>query len=254
MSYNVLFVGLCCFTDAEPGVIRAFLPDGRIPPSQYIPAHLASISVRPDDVVAMDGWADGDVVSSETETEFFFPPSVIDFSSANGTELSTGQLSDTLWSLTAIDRRFRLNPDGQWIASVTFGSGELHIFFWPVVANYIPGTAPALIQWPVPHPEDENVVVTLTARADGSMRTITLIPNTEIALVNTSRGEPPRGYDDQTHFQIYSVLSSDPVTLVAPPRLQKLVDVWKSPRAEEHPFFTSARAALSEGGCTGVTR
>jgi hypothetical protein len=221
------------------------MPDGRFPPSNIQP-HLASISVRTSDLhpdtLSNGGWDEAQVTSDAYETEFFFTPSTITFPSEDE-KLNEMNLI-ALPNLSEIDSNFDVNANANWIASVLVQHGDIEVFRAPGFPD--DGTAQLISQWTVPHVGP--ITIAVTDRKGWPSRTIILTNSeSEIAIINTSRGLPPKSQSGD-HFSLYSQLSSVPVTLRKPAS----VSVGIPPLPSRHPTFRAPIPASDELGCSNV--
>jgi len=268
MSYNVQFVGLSFFNWQTDGNMRVLLPDGRAVPN--VQPHKFSISVPPGSV-AVDptttGWTAGKNVGQfdedQFQTQFWFPPSKIDLP---GTELGPNDPHPTLIaanqiprlpSLRATDPNAKIEPDNpqtKKVADLTMAKGTVEAFKIP---GGNPKSCAIISQLTVDHDDATNITITLTEIADpenaatsnpGTVRTIVLKPQTEIAIVNTSRGAG-KAAAEKSHYSIYEQLTYAPCVLVAPQ-----IPPMKVPAStSQHPFFTAPDAAVTGPGCSNAT-
>jgi len=252
MSYKVQFVGLAWFHEDPPGSVRVLLPDGRNF-GNNIPAHTFSISVAPDRIVgAPTGWSPGEIEEDPSQMQFWPPPSKIALS---GTEtagpIDRAEQLERLPSLRAIVPGVKVDPDkAKRVGDFDIRQGTFKVFRTETIQ---PDDAAVLSTMELQH--DGNITITLTSIADpsdpnapvGIVRTITLKPETEVAIVNTSRGEPVPA-DPDNHSMIYSQLCSEAVIVILP-----VVDASDlPPLVSTHPFFQTPVAALNGPGCSNV--
>jgi hypothetical protein len=244
MPYIVQFVGLTYFQRLTPEFEgdgrRALLPDGRFPAPDIQP-HLATISVRSEDIRSVDGWYDREITFDKQETEFSFPPSTITFQGADVPGAFDGKdLGPRIPQLQKIDPNFRVDANANWIANILIRQGKIEALRLPGLPD--DGSAQLLAELIVPH--DDEITITVTPKKGWPVRTIVLNPGSEIAIINTSRGLAPRAQNGN-HFQIYAELSCVPVHLVAPATTPVQVPGSMS----RHPSFRRASPATGSTDC-----
>lgn len=235
MGYDVQFIGLMCF-QPNPGGRgrRVLLPDGRFPEDRRVSPHIASISVWKKDLRSFEGWPDHQVNSDPWETEFVFGPSTIalPFSRSEAATYTEAALFADIPNLSGMSRTFQIDYErANWVGSVVVEQGNIRAVRLPGVSR-----APLIGELQVDY--DEEIAITVTARKGWPDRRIVLAPGSEIALINTSRGLPPRS-DNLDHFKIYEELSSLECELEGPS-----FDSSKYPEStSQHPAFRQARPA-----------
>lgn len=239
MSYKVQFIGLHYFSPNLNGQRRALLPDGRFPDPGIQP-HVASISVRTEDLVSTEGWHDHEVTTDNVETEFLFGPSRIDLPFPGKARYEESAAFGSAPRLKELAPDFEVGDDANWIANIPIPSGSFEAYRVPGLPD--PSVAPLLAELTVDH--EEEIVITVTARKGWPQRQIVLNPGSEIAIINTSRGLAPRNQGGD-HFQIYAELSSAPVKLKAPERDDSKVPFSRS----MHPMFKRPRPATYSSDC-----
>ena len=251
MSYQVQFVGLAWFHEDPPGAVRVLLPDGRNF-GHNIPAHTFSISVAPDRVVSSTGWDAGKIDTDQFQTQFWPPPSKIVLAGTDTAgPIDRAEQLERLPSLRAIVPGAKVDPDkAKRVGDFDIRQGTFKVFRTEAIE---PPDAAVLTTMEVQH--DGEITITLTSIADpedanaplGVVRTITLKPETEIAIVNTSRGNPVPA-DPDNHSLIYSQLCSEPVIVILP-----MFDASHLAKLQSsHPFFLSPNAALNGPGCSNI--
>jgi hypothetical protein len=233
MSYKVQFLGLVCFyRDAEGHL--AMLPDGR-DPGDGIDPHYASIAVDPDEIIDASGWDAHSIASGMLR----LPPCAItmDGLEAPG-HLDTSAHDGRLPRLGRIDPNFHIDPStAQTIATISIRQGTL-------VAYVVPSGTAVMSELEVPHEEDIRITVT---PHEGPTRHLLVRSGTEIAITNTA-GDYRRGAVREDHFRIYEKLSSRPVTLAAPPDVDR--NLRESPSA--HFLFTEGVSIALTADCSNT--
>ncbi len=235
MPYTVVFIGLANFTKSKSGGMRVLLPDGRN--YKQIAPHCASISVAPDTVRGTKGWRDGEIDSDKYQTEFWFCPSKIYFEAGDEKGIiRSAKMVPFLPSLKALAPNIRIDPErANAIADITFLQGTFQAWRFPGTRD---GHGALIGELLVPHEGIINIKVTPKNRSDGPTRTIRLEPGTEIAMINTSRGEHASQVPGMDHFRIYEQLSYVPVKLKSP-KIPKGIPMCSS----QHPAFAAAKPA-----------
>jgi hypothetical protein len=204
MAYKVQFVGLVCFL-RESGGRFVLLPDGRQPPPD-VDAHVASLIVAPGAVEEAAGWnGDADVANGS----FTLPPCSLTLEGADvaGT-LDTSAHDEKLPKLKQIDPNFAIDT------STAKTIAKLHVRQGILTAYTVPCGEAVMSQLEVPH--DGSIHVSVTPDDGSPERTIRFAAGTEIALTNTATGGYAAPDQQNNHFKIYEVLSSQPVSLTEP--------------------------------------
>jgi hypothetical protein len=235
MAYKVQFVGLVCFL-RENGGRHVLLPDGRDPGPDIDP-HFASIVVAPEAVEKAIGWEGDD---NALRGWFALPPCSLSIEGTDTTgTLDTSAHDGLLPELKRIDPNFEIDPDrAKTIAT-------LHVRQGTLTAYAIPGGSAAMSQLDVPF--DGTIHVTVTPADGSAARTLRLAPGTEIALANMARGGYAAADEQTNHFQIYKVLSTNPVSLTEP---SSIAAMDESPSA--HMLFTRATPIGLNTGCSNT--
>jgi len=252
MPYKVQFIGLAWFHWDLAGAMRVLLPDGRNVAS--IAPHKFSISVAPDAVVSHTGWLPAQIESDQFQTQFWAPPSkvVLEGTDVKGLVDANKQIP-RLPSLRAIDPKatFDLDdPNMKKVGDFVMQQGTFEAFRMPKQDPKNCGLVSAL---DVPH--DGEITITLTELPDPAnppaapvVRTIVLKAGTEIAVVNSSRGEP-HIFNDLDHFMIYKQLAPTAIDLVSP-----AIDATNiPPNPSQHPFLTTPNPFVNGPGCSNAT-
>ena len=243
MPYKVQFIGLTYF-QALPAATgrRVLLPDGRFPEPD-VQQHLASISVRTDQITSTNGWRPDQITADPFETDFaLLTASTLDLSSvATEGVFDATNLAPRIPQLQKIDKNFRVNENANWIASLVIRQGHIEALRFPGYPD--DGTAPLVAELTIEY--DGPITITATEKRGWPARTIVLAPHSEVAIVNASRGLAPRT-QVANHFRIYEELSAAPVTLNAPARTFTPVP----PSVSHHPAFRCARPATVGPDCT----
>ena len=237
MAYQVQFVGLVCFVKEDGGRFVLLL-DGRNPPAGVDP-HTASIIVAPEAVEEAIGW-DGD--SDAANGRFSLPPCLVSLEGADGdgTVDSTAQ-EWALPQLKRIDPNFQMDPD---IDAKTIA--RLHVSQGTLKAYAIPGGEAVMTQLNVPF-DGGSIHVTVTPDDGSPQRTLRFAPGTEIAIANMATGGYAALDQQNNHFKIYEVLSSQPVTITEPPSVASLDE---SP--SNHVLFARANPIGLSTGCSNT--
>jgi hypothetical protein len=254
MPYKVQFIGLSWFHWGQDGNMRVLLPDGRNFPN--VAPHKFSISVAPDAIVSYTGWLPEQVESDQYQTQFWVPPSKVVIEGTDQPGLVDGNKQiPRLPSLRAIDPKAKFDPDNQAkkVGDLEIRQGTFEAFRMP---GQDPNNCGLISALDVAH--DAEITITLTEIPDPlnpaapgaapAVRTIVLKPGTEIAIVNSSRGQA-HVVDEDDHFTIYSQLCYEPVNLVSPQIASALIA--ESP--SKHPFLTSPNPFINGPGCSNVT-
>jgi hypothetical protein len=231
MGYKVQFVGLVCFL-RENGARHALLPDGRNP-APGIDPHFASIIVAPSAVEASTGWEGDDDAAAG---RFALPPCSVSIEAAD----VAGTLDTTAHNGLLPELR-RINPDVSIDPQTAMTIAKLYVRQGTLTAYAIPGGTAVMSQLDVPH--DGSISIVVTPDDGSAQRTLRFAPGTEIAIANMARGGYAAPDEQNGHFRIYEVLSSQPVTLVEPESVAALPE---SPSS--HVLFTrNAPIGLSTG-------
>ena len=235
MAYKVQFVGLVCFL-RENGGRFVLLPDGTQPPAG-VDAHFASLIVAPETVVSSSGW-EGD--SNAANGRFALPPCslVIEGTDVPGT-------LDTSDQDPALPQLKRIAPDFAIDLTTAKTVARLHVNQGKLTAYAVPGGEAIMSQLDVPY--DGQIHVTVTPDDGSSQRTILFAPGTEIAVANMASGGYAAADQQNNHFQLYEVLSSNPVSLTDPVSVASLEE---SPSS--HVLFTRARPIGLSTGCSNT--
>lgn len=250
MGYKTHFVGLAYFQEEPAGTERVLLPDGRN--LDDIPPHLFSISVAPDRVMASTGWGSDQIDKDKFHTQFWPPPSNVTMSGADAVgKIDTSQQALRLPSLSALGPNAKVDfKKAKCVGDFAFRQGTFTAFRRPKR----PLAEAALVSsLELEHKGD--ILITLTERADpsnpaaaeGTVRTITLKPDTEIVVVNASRNEPLTD-GGRDHALIYLQLLAQPVAFSLPQVDAAAVDELQS----DHPFFIAPNAAFQGPGCSNM--
>jgi hypothetical protein len=246
MPYTLQFIGLAHFIKSRSGGMRVLLPDGTN--YRQIAPHRASISVQRDAVRASKGWRDGEIDTDASQTEFWFPPSTLHFEAADERgKIASSKLLPFLPSLKRSNPDIRIDPErAHTIADITFQQGRFQAFRYP--GGKDDGKSALVVQVELPHDGVINIKVVPKRWSDGGVRTIRLAPGTEIAIVNTSRGEHAFEVPELEHFQIYEQLSYVPVRLKEP-RIPKGLPAAPS----AHPAYAAAQPAHVLPTCSATS-
>ena len=243
MGYTVQFIGLMCFQSREQGR-RVLLPDGRFPEDRFTSPHIPSISVRRDQVLSYDGWREDQVSADPWEMEFGFLPSEITLPFGNHKDAAYTEAE----SFTRVPKlsdmaEYTIDYDkANWVASIPILEGQVEAYRVTNLPN-----APLIGQLRVDYEGEIEIVV--TARKGWPRRSLLLKPESEVAIINTSRGLPPRT-DALNHFQIYAELSTVPVTFEGPSLDTSTFDESQS----RHPALRQSRpATFIDSNCIIVT-
>ena len=242
MGYKIDFIGLVCFLDR--GETRlAFFPDGRNVDGELggIAPHHARIVVpsappgQPQSVLDADWWQDQD----DTEVRIFpIPePVVLTISGLAGRGVNATQ-HDQRTPRLSDDNSLQVDEENaKTIVRLGISAGTLQAleFEGGVVS-----------QLDVPD-HDEKIVITATT-ADGTVRTLTLVPGTEIVLRNTS-DDVTGGQDEHAHFRIYRQLAPNSLGVLSTPTLDlpNLPDL-----VSEHPDLRPEDGAFGGRNCSNV--
>jgi hypothetical protein len=195
--YKVLFIGLVCFLKQNASQI-ALMPDG----SNTTPAHIAKIAVDPATILGFTNWGtDADVKKGDFRLTV---PVNIDLQGASAA--SPSKLDDSKQKLVMLPKGFKITPStAKTIAQVTIKNGTLKTSRWPGTDADDP-KASILTELTVPH--SGTILVKVTPKSGGKVRTILLKAGTEIAIVNDRRksntNKPAtKGHE---HFNLYAML------------------------------------------------
>lgn len=272
MPYNVQFVGLSWFNEDPQGTVRVLLPDGRN--FKKVPRHDFSICVAASTVKSSSGWELNEVKKDDFSQlmQFLPPPSkvVLEGTDSGGHLLDTTDQLPCLPILRAFDRSvLRVDPDqAVKVGDFEIQQGTFKAFRFP---NRDPREAAIVTTLEVEH--DDAITITLTALPDpasqsteplptsvtapgrgvtsklaAGVRTITLEPGTEIAIVNASRGIAIK-IGNENHDDIYQQLSGGiPVKLIPPETPAEQVKELTS----HHPIFQVPTPIFSGPGCSNV--
>lgn len=209
MPYTVQFVGLVCFFRDQEGW-RALLPDG----SGSNPPHVASITVNHGTVLHYGGWRREEINEDEHAIDFNFPPSRIVLESVEryGALDYGDRVIERLPVLRYNDQPVAINPHtAVTVGEILLRNGRMTSFRVP--GSVDDGTAAMITQLDVPH--DGAVTVVATPNDGSRIRTLTVAPATEIAIVNAYREDVGGEYDN--HFKIYGKLAMGQPDLDDPP-------------------------------------
>lgn len=236
MAYQVQFVGLVCFV-REDGGRFVLLPDGRNPPPD-VDAHFASIIVAPEAVEQAIGW-DGD--PDATNGRFALPPCLV---SLEGADVgSTVDVTAQEWALPQLKQ---IDPNFQLDLQTAKTIARLHVRQGTLTAYAIPGGEAVMTQLDVPF-NGGSIHVTVTPDDGSPQRTLQFAPGTEIAIANMAAGGYAALDQQNNHFRIYEVLSSQPVTITEPPTVASLDE---SP--SNHVLFSRANPIGLSTGCSNT--
>jgi hypothetical protein len=223
MPYKVQFAGLVCFY-RESGARLALLPDGRNP-GPGIDPHYGSLVIHEDWIEETSGWNSSELVEGGV-----FPLESCDVTLEGADVSGTVNVSEhegKLPQLKQIDPNFVIDPDAApTVARVPIRRGTL-------TAYRIPQGQAVVSQLEVPH--EGSITITVTPRNGSGIRTIRAKAGAEIAIANMANGVYRDGETEHaSHFKIYEVLSSQPVTLnsVSAPAEQLM------PLQSVNPLFT----------------
>jgi hypothetical protein len=242
MPYTVQFVGLVCFFREQDGW-RALLPEG----SGSNPPHVASITVNHGTVLHYGGWRREEITEDEHAIDFIFPPSRIVLESVERYDaLDHGnRVYQRLPVLRYTGQPVTIDPStAVTVGEILLRNGRMESFRVP--GSEDDGTAAMITQLDVPH--DGTITVVATPNDGSQIRTLTVAPATEIAIVNAYR--EPAGGEFDNHFKIYGKLAMGQPDVDDPPDTPPNFPLSRSRHGHfNRPKEIGSSARCSNTGC-----